>query len=171
MIRRRNCATRAGLTSGLAVLLAVTAGCGPREGRVTGRVLLDGQPVPGGTLMFMTADLKGQSIATAVDESGNYSVALPAVEVVASFDNRQFAPLPPRGPTPLPKGLSPEIRSKLGRTSAPPPPPPPAETPVGTKSGRYVKIPERYYMIETAEIKFTVKPGEYQHDIELSSKP
>jgi hypothetical protein len=57
------------------------------------------------------------------------------------------------------------------RTAAPAAAPPtPAEMAVGAKSGRQVKIADRYYMIETANLKFTVKRAG-QRDIELSLKP
>jgi hypothetical protein len=157
--------------SAVMLLLVAAAGCGPREGRVTGRVLFDGTPLPGGTLTFMTADLRGQSYGADVDESGNYSVVLPAGDVLVSFDNRRYAPLARRGPPPLPPGLPADIRGKLRPSSPPPAEPPPADVPAGTRSGRYVKVPERYHMVETSDLKFAVKPGEQQHDIELTSKP
>jgi hypothetical protein len=152
----------------LLLLVAAAGGCAGRApGRVTGRVLLDGQPVQGGILTFMPADMRGPSVSASVDESGGYAAELPAGDMLVSFDNRTLAPPTPRAAPPLPKGLSPEIRAKLGRTDSAPAPAPPPETPA--RSGRYVKVPDRYYMIETANIKFTVKSGEQQHDIELTS--
>jgi hypothetical protein len=150
------------------LLLASAAGCGPGQGRVSGRVLLDGKPVPGGFVMFVPADLHGQSLTAQLDESGKYTVQLPTGEMLISVDNRQFAPPPPRVATPIPKGIPASVLAKMGRTNAPPPPPPPAET--GVRSTRYVKIPERYYQADTADLKFTVLGGEQQHDIELTSK-
>jgi hypothetical protein len=152
------------------LLLAAVVGCGSKQpGRVTGRVLLDGKPLPGGILTFISADLKGLPITATVDESGSFTADLPQGDVLASFDNRQFAPLPSRGPTPIPKGLSAEARAKMGRPPTPAPapaePPPPPD-----RVGRFVRVPERYYMIETANLKLTVSPGEQKHDIELTSK-
>lgn len=152
----------------LVPLLALAAGCAPGQGRLTGHVLFDGKRVPGGTLTFVPADLKGQAVATSVDESGSYAVQLPAGEFLVSFDNQQFAPLPPRGAPPLPKGLSADVASKLGRTGAAPAPP--AEPAVGAQSGRYVKVPDRYRMAETAGLKVTVKAGDQQHDVEMTAK-
>src|SRR5688572_2994584 len=101
----RSLTTRpAGRLAAVALAVAAAAGCGgPAPGRVTGRVLLDGKPLPGGILTFVPADFKGQSVAAALDESGNYSVDLPAGDVLVSFDNRNLAPPPPRPPTPVPK--------------------------------------------------------------------
>jgi hypothetical protein len=157
----------AGLTA--LVLLMLAAGCGgPAPGRVTGRVLLDGKPVLGGVLTFVPADFKGPGASATVDESGGYTVELPPGDVLVSFDNHSLAPPPPRQLPPLPKGMSPEIAAKLGGRS-PGQPAPPADPPA--RSGRYVKVPDRYFTAETANLKFTVTPGDQQHDIELTSKP
>lgn len=146
-------------------LLALAGGCGRAgPGRVTGRVLLDGKPVAGGILTFVPADFRGESVAARVDESGGYSAELPAGDVLVSFDNRALAPPPPRAGPPLPKGLRPDVAAKMVR-----PAPPPAD-PAG-RAGRYVKVPDRYYSADTADLKFTVAPGDQQHDVELSSKP
>jgi hypothetical protein len=84
---------------------------------------------------------------------------------MVSVDNRQFAPLPPRGAPPVPKGISPGVLSKMG----------PGAAGGGSSSGneaaaraaRYVSIPARYYTAETSDIRFTVKPGEQQYDVNL----
>jgi hypothetical protein len=143
-------------------LIALAAGCGQASGRVSGRVLLDGKPVQGGILTFVPANFKGQSVATKVEESGTYSVELPAGDMLISFDNRDLAPPPPRAPLPVPKGLRPDVAAKMVRPTPPAPPP--------DRAGRYVKVPDRYYSADTSDLKLTVKPGEQQFDVELSSK-
>src|SRR5687767_8123593 len=86
----------AGLTALVVLVLAAGCGGGRAPGRVTGRVLLDGKPVPGGILSFVPADFKGPGASATVDESGGYTVELPPGEVLVSFDNAAFAPPPPR---------------------------------------------------------------------------
>lgn len=148
-------------------LLALAVGCGRAgPGRVTGKVLLDGKPVTGGIVTFVPADFKGQSVSASLDESGVYTAELPAGEMLVSFDNHHLAPPPPRAAPPLPKGVRPDLMAKLGRTSGPAPAP--ADGAGG--SGRYVKVPEKYSMAETSGLKYTVKPGDQQFDVELSSK-
>jgi hypothetical protein len=63
----------------------------------------------------------------------------------------------------LPKGLSAEVKSKMRPPRATPADPP------GGAAGRYLAIPERYYMVETSDLAFTVQPGDQKHDIELKS--
>jgi hypothetical protein len=151
----------------IGLLLAAAAGCGqPAKGKLTGRVLLDGKPVSGGILMFVPADFKGQSASANVNDAGGYEVELPAGEMLVSFDNRHLAPPAPRGRPPLPKGMSPDIVAKLGGGNAAPA----AAATDPAQSGKYVKVPEKYYMAETSNLKVTVKSGDQKHDVELSSK-
>lgn len=150
------------------LIAAIAAGCsrGHSESNVSGRVLLDGKPLLGGTVVFVPAAPGVNNVAAQIDEFGNFGpVVLPVGEVSVCVDNRSLAPQPQgRGPIPVPKGASPEIRAKMasrGAAAGPPPPPNP----------RYKPIPLRYHVIETADdLKFTVVPGEQKHDIELSSK-
>jgi hypothetical protein len=158
-------------------ILAVTAaGCkqGPVHGIVSGKVLLDGKPLPGGTLSFVSSQPGTSTIFAKIDESGNYGpVDLPLGEIQVAVDNRSLAPPPPRGnvdPTAHMKRLSPELRKMRAdtvkqQTAAPQPEGVPAQ------SGNYVKIPDRYYQIESSNIRFSVEAGEHQRDIPLVSKP
>ncbi|HKB00589.1 MAG TPA: hypothetical protein VKD90_00155, partial [Gemmataceae bacterium] len=64
--------------------------------------------------------------------------------------------------------LSPEIRAKLGG-GAPAKGggrPKPKEAPA--EAGKYVPIPEKYYLAETSGLKFTVKGGEQTEDFNLT---
>ncbi len=42
-----------------------------------------------------------------------------------------------------------------------------ADAPVVREAGLYVKLPEKYYLVETSELTVTVKPGEQQLDLAL----
>jgi hypothetical protein len=153
---------------GLLLLLPAVAGCGSGQGKVSGRVLYGGAPLPGGRVTFRPADPKQNSVSAELDAQGNYQVVLPAGEVKVCVDNRELEPAPPLGGTVLPPGLSPEVRKALGagkpNRSRPNPPDDAPEKP----SGRYVKIPDRYYEIETSGLQFTVEGGDQKRDIELT---
>jgi hypothetical protein len=156
-----------GMVGRVAVLLLVpvAAGCGPGQGRVSGRVLLDGKPLPGGFVKFLLADGRSSVVSAEIDESGNYTpVTLPAGEVIVSVDNRQFAPLPPRGPSPVPPGLSAEAASRMVGGSAAPARDGAAEA----RAARYLAIPARYYSAETSDLKLTIQPGNHEQDVFLT---
>ena len=69
-------------------------GCGPGEGKVTGRVLLNGKPLPGGQVIFKPVQEGINSAVATMDEQGNFSVVLPAVDYQISVDNRELRATP-----------------------------------------------------------------------------
>jgi hypothetical protein len=151
---------------GLLLLLPVVAGCGPGQGQVSGRVLYNGAPLPGGRVTFRPADPRQNSVSAELDEQGNYEVVLPVGEVEVSVDNRELEPSVPLG-GPLPPGLPPEVRKALSGAGPDKPGP---KSPVKS-SRRYVQIPDRYSSIETSGLRFTVERGEQRHDIGLKKRP
>src|SRR5205807_1020611 len=68
------------------LLVPILAGCAPGQGKVAGRVLLGGTPVPGGSVLFRPADPKLNSVSAELDEQGNYQAFLPTGEVQVSVD-------------------------------------------------------------------------------------
>jgi hypothetical protein len=157
---------------GWLLLLPIVAGCGPGQGKVSGRVLLGGAPLPGGIVMFRPADPKQNSISAVLDEQGHYEAVLPGGEVQVSIDNRtlQSHELPFRGMPPgLPGGVAQKIaeaqkaNAAAAKAAAATNPNAPQKIP-----GKYVEIPKRYYDISTSGLKFTVKGGDQQQDIELT---
>ncbi len=151
---------------GLLLLLAALAGCEPAQGKVSGRVLFDGKPLPGGWVTFRPADPRQNAVSAEIDAEGHYSAVLPAGDVQISVDNRELEPKSPitLGPPP---GLPPDVIKTIG--GKPERPPPKAgEAPSERRSSRYVKIPDRYYALETSGLQLTVKAGEQTHDIELT---
>jgi hypothetical protein len=154
---------------GLLFLLPVIAGCGPGHGKVSGRVLLNGEPLPGGLVTFRPADPRQNSVSARLDGQGNYEAVLPVGEVKVSFDNRELEPRAPRvGGMPKDLPLSPEVRKALGGGKSDAPQTKPGENAPEKPSGRYVKVPDKYYGSETSGLQFSVGPGDQKHDIELT---
>jgi hypothetical protein len=168
--------TVAGL--GLALSLGALAGCGGGMGKVSGMVTYNGQPVPGGQIAFRHVDGKYDLVTVGIDGLGRYWADLPSGEVMVLVDNRglasgegeqgnegpAFSGPPPGVP------LAPDVRAKLGG-GAPPPKrsggaAPKAKAPEG--AGKYVKIPEKYYTVETSGLKFTVTGGEQTQSFDLT---
>lgn len=157
----------------LLLLVPVVGGCGVAKGKVTGRVLYKGAPLPGGRVTFRPANPKSNAIPVELDEEGKYEVTLPVGEVQVSVDNRELQPRPavPRG---VPANLPPDVQKALAKAKSEAPPPPAAEPSLAENSavppkprGKYVPIPDKYYTIENSDLKFTVESGNQNHDIEL----
>jgi hypothetical protein len=154
---------------GLLLLLPFAAGCGSGRGKVSGQVLYNGVPLPGGRVTFRPADPKENSVSAEVDEQGAYEAVLPLGEVKVSIDNRQLAPRGPgAGQLPADLPLSPDVRKNLN-SGKPDQPAPKSEGNVAKKaSGNYVKIPDRYHTVETSGLQFAVESRDQKHDIELT---
>jgi hypothetical protein len=156
---------------GLLLVLAVAAGCGPARGKVSGRVLLHGTPLPGGEVNFRPADSRQHPVSAQIDEEGHYEAVLPVGEVMVSIDNRGLLPRPKANlgagltaglPLPAelrkkPDGAGPEPE-RTGSAQADSPRPP----------GHYVPIADKYYHMETSSLQFAVTGGDQEHDFELT---
>jgi hypothetical protein len=156
------------IVTGLGLLLLVVTGCGPGQGKVSGRVLYEGAPLPGGRVTFRPADASLNSVSAEVDEQGNYTVPLPAGPVQVSVDNRELEPRGRQDGAP-PMDLPRDVLEKLRGGGKPDPEKrkPPENAPQ-KPTGRYVVIPNRYYDIETSGLEFTVQRGDQNHDIVLT---
>jgi hypothetical protein len=152
---------------GLLLLLLAAAGCGPGQGTVSGRVLYDGAPLHGGWVTFRPADPRQNSVPARIEADGSYSAVLPAGAVTVSVDNRNLEPQIPSPPPPLPK-LSPEALKALGNPTPGKAAPAAGGGGPDKPSGKYVKLPSRYYDVDTSGLDFTVAGGGQQHDIELT---
>lgn len=140
--------------AGLLVALACAAGCGEREGSVTGRVTFRDAPLRGGAVILFC---EGQQIAHgAIDQDGRYEIprvplgpARATVRVPAPVKEllRHRVPFPPvhNGPVGLNK-QSPGAAAKI----------PP--------------IPPRYEVPEESGLTLTVGAGETVFDIALADK-
>jgi hypothetical protein len=152
---------------GLLCLLPVVMGCGPGKGKVSGRVLYNGAPLPGGWVTFRPAEPKQNTVSAALDQQGNYQVVLPSGMVKVSVDNRELEPRAPRGAV-VPSDLPPEVKKLLTGGKRDQSPSKSSENAAAKTTGRYVEIPHKYYDTETSGLAFTVQGGDQKHDIELT---
>ena len=134
-----------------ACLLLSMVGCGPRTGVVSGDVTFNGKPIPGGILTFRPSDNSQNSVSYELGRDGKFKVELPVGEALICIDNREFEPRLATMPANLPgMSLPPEVLKGMQASSK--------ES--GKVSDRWVKLPERYYQIETSQLKIVVKGGE-----------
>jgi hypothetical protein len=147
-----------GLSLGLLIL---AAGCGGgtrsvEHAEVTGRVLYEGNPLPGGVVNFVT--IKGAFANMGIiDENGNYQIKSPVGEVQIGVSNKMLereSPKPKEEPVKRVR-----VEKGGGGGSAP------------LVKGRFVNIAPKYYDPATSGLKYTVKRGAQTHDIELSANP
>jgi hypothetical protein len=147
---------------GLLLLLPALAGCGHSTGRLSGKVMFNGQPLPGGWLTFRPAEAGVNSVPVLIHEDGTYEATLPTGDVLIAVDNRELQPPDRSGPRPgLPPGI--KLPPQDGAAKAAEPSPAAAEK----LKGRYVPIPDKFYRVESSGLKHTVKSGSETHDIEL----
>ena len=149
---------------GLLPLVAFTFGCADSQSKVSGQIMYQGKPVPGGWISFQPADSRKNSISTALDAQGKYEALLPTGVVRIAVDNRELEPmergsekliLPPG--LKLPAGVKPPVEPAAKAPNAAPP----------ASSGAYVAIPAKYYDIDTSGLTYTVQSGTQTHNIEL----
>jgi hypothetical protein len=139
--------------------LAIT-GCGGKSGKVSGQVMFQGKPLPGGVITFRPVDTKRNPVTATIDPNGNYEASVPAGEVKVSVDNRVLKSS--SGPAQTPKGvpggaqIGPPKDSMGGAGKDRNFLAPPGEKPPGT----YVPIPEKYYDTESSGLSLTVKGNE-----------
>jgi hypothetical protein len=153
------------------LFLLVLAGCAEGEGKVSGRVLFNGTPLPGGIVTFVPTGARNHAVCT-LDDQGNFEVSVGAGEVQVSVDNRQLQPREPpiKG---MPPGIPGGVAARVAEAKK--------DNPSATRAsggtggggpqkmpGKYVEIPKKYYDISTSNLKFTVQRGNQTHDIELT---
>jgi hypothetical protein len=133
---------------------------------VSGTVLFDNKPLPGGQISFVT--VKGGFAASGkIDENGHYEIKAPIGEVTITVNNTAL-----QGSSQQPQS---KIKGKGSGGGAPPPKelPHPKEVAgeVQAVKGKWVSIPSRYANADTSDLKYTVTPGPQTHDVNLSSAP
>jgi hypothetical protein len=137
-------------------LLTVMAGCGePRSAEhadVSGKVLFQGKPLPGGEVSFVAVNGGFGSIGI-IDENGNYQIKAPVGEVTIGVMNRMLASRGAKASRLLQKTQEGGAKQRQ------------------RLKGQYVKIPSQYEDPATSGLKYTVKRGPQTHDIELSANP
>ena len=142
----------------VACVLFCLVGCGPRTGVVTGEATYKGKPIPGGLLTFRPVDPAQNSATYELGRDGKFTLELPVGEASISIDNREFEPRPATAPA-IPPGMTlpPEVVKSMQASSK--------ES--AKVSDRWVKLPEKYYQIETSNLKITVKGGPQTEVIEF----
>jgi hypothetical protein len=130
----------AGLSMLMTSLFALAAGgCGGGTGSVSGKVLYQGKPLPGGYVNFLGE--KNVTKTSAIKEDGSYSVSgLPvgtAKISVQGLMKRRLADLPGQG------GKDEKVEQKE------------------------VHVPPQYGNTDTSGLTYEVKPGSQSYDIEL----
>jgi hypothetical protein len=136
-------------------LVVLAGGCrGRREAEhveVSGRVLLKGEPLPGGRVTFVTDD--GFASNGVIDEQGKYTIKAPTGNVRISVDNRML--------NPANRGAGMEAAKKgAGRPEAPPPDP---------VKGTYKPIAAKNYVPDQSGLTYEVtKEPKQTFDIKLT---
>ena len=124
-----------------AVVLCLLAGCGKHDSLVTGSVLLNAQPLGGGTVTFYPV-AGGPAVYGMIQNDGTY-------ELHTGGD----------------KGLKPgDYRITVVRTDNPPAAPGKAP-PMGR-----LATPEKYSRLQTTDLQATIKPGANEIPLNLSGK-
>ena len=148
----------------LIILIPLAAGCASRKVKVSGRVLYNGDPLPGGILTFRPADPAQNSVSAVLDPEGKYEAVLPVGEIKVCIDNRELAPRP-AARAPRVDFIPADVRKKLANAGAAPA----VSTNNGSKrEGTYKPIPGKYYEIENSGLHFTASPSDAKHDFVLS---
>lgn len=129
------------------VMALVTAACGPLN-RVTGTVMIDGQPLPAGSVTFLCEGTGRPVISSAISEAGVYEIVNPPVGR-ARVAVKTFKPQPKPEP-----GVSPTTGIDYSLS--------------WEDTGPYVPIPERYGSPHASGLECTIVGGTQAFDISLA---
>jgi hypothetical protein len=132
-------------------LLVLTGGCkggrSVKQAEVSGKVLFQGQPLPGGQITFFAVK-DGFATTEVINTDGSYSIKAPVGEVQISVNNQML---------------------RAGQLDRSHPQRPGKEE--ETIQGKYVQIPNRYAAPDRSGLTYTVKSGQQTHDVELNNTP
>jgi hypothetical protein len=133
-------------------------GCGPRVGTISGEVTFQGKPVPGGLLTFRHEDDSVNSVSYELQPDGKYHIDIEVGKVMVCIDNREFEPRAATMPA-MPPGMN--LPADVVKSMQ-------ASTKEASKvSDRWVKLPEKYYQIETSDVQIDVRGGKQTANIEF----
>lgn len=126
----------------LSLLTLMVGGCGGSSGTISGKVLYQGKPLPGGYVNFMSEDAKAVIKTSEIGDDGSYSVSgMPVGSAKISVQGlaaRNLATVPGQGG---------------GKGSVP--------------KQKEVYVPPEYGNTETSGLKYDVKSGKQPYDIKL----
>jgi hypothetical protein len=151
-------------------LLAWIGGCGqsPRSSdhaEVSGKVLINGKPLPGGQISFVAA--KGGFAASGnIDENGLYKINAPVGEVTITVNNTSLQSQQGQSGQPSRKG---GVKGGGGGAPKELPHTKQAAAEEHAPKGHWVSLPSRYSNADTSDLKYTVTAGSQTHDVQLSS--
>jgi hypothetical protein len=145
-------------------LITSLGGCGTNvqheveHAEVSGKVLYEGKPVPGGQVGFVTVS-GGFAASGNIDENGNYEIKSPVGEVIITVTNSM-----------LQSGGGGKGGAKKGGGGKPKDLPHPGKQSGEAKAveGHWVQIPSKYSDASSSDLRYTVKPGPQTHNIELT---
>lgn len=164
------------LIGALAVLLGAVNGCGGGKGTVSGKVTLDGKPLPAGKIGFVPSKGVG---ASGEIKDGQYSVSgVPAGDMKVTVETKSI------------KSKIDELSSAVRLSVRSSQPPPGVKMPEGAKKAleeerkrdeemkqelkelraAYRQIPEKYSKADSSGLTLKVKGGTNNFDVSLSSK-
>jgi len=137
-------------------LLVALSGCGGEKlATVSGKVMFQDKPLPGGTLTFSSLDFS-KSASGEVRADGTYSVSrVPLGDVVISV-----MPAPKSLSELMPKGA--KVPGAGGEKGAP--------DVYGKGKSTYVNIPQAYRDLRTSTLKLNVDTSPKSHDITIPGK-
>jgi hypothetical protein len=150
------------------LLLPAMVGCGVGQGKVSGKVMFEGKPLPGGRVTFFPQEKGLNDVTVLLDEQGNYQVDLPACEVKVTVNNQELKPRHRLSFGGVPPGIPGQAIQKLKQA--------PKQEAKGTIDpgmrgripGKYVEIPAKFADLSTTPLSFTVHRGDQLHNIELT---
>ena len=138
----------------LALILSLSAaGCGASKGTVSGKVYYKDAPLKGGTVTFVGSE--NASFLAEIQDDGSYSIVkAPLGEVSITVETESLKPANPN-----------MLRNKPPADAVGNYKPPDVEA----RAKRYMPIPGRYADPGQSGLKYTVKAGKQEHDINLQN--
>lgn len=120
-----------------------------------GKVIFNKKPLPAGQISFIGSK---STVMAEIQPDGSYEIAnAPVGEVNITVKTVPLAEMMGKG-SPPPKGIGPMKPPDGGGN----------EAGGAAKPGKYVRIPDRYADPARSQLKFTVKKGDNEHDVELT---
>jgi len=145
----------------LPIILCLTffclSGCGKKTATVKGKVTFKGQPLTAGNIAFVGKDRIGQGT---IKTDGSYIVSDAPLGEVTITVTTPPPPRPTMGPMNTPKrppGLTPMPKEMV-----------PPDYEESMRPVQIVPAPEQYSKAESSPLKYTVKPGVHEHNIDLT---